>query len=146
DDWSRKAPEKYHEPDQTKTWESFDRPYDGQPITVATIFHLAKEFGWRDFIRDPTPTSAAQSATIDLSGRTFRWDEQTITAAELNEMTFSPIRYVGGVRPRRTKPSCRPSKSWEILVSPRLVFGMCRGLANTWCDKTRIRRRTLSST
>ncbi len=47
-DWSRSSPEKYDENDQIKTWESFDRPYDGPRITVATIFYMAAQRGWRD--------------------------------------------------------------------------------------------------
>ena len=37
-DWSRSCPEKYDETDQTKTWESFDRPYDGPRITTQRYF------------------------------------------------------------------------------------------------------------
>ena len=48
DDWSRTAPKKYEEAMQRKTWESFARPYEGPRVTVATIFHLAKERGWTD--------------------------------------------------------------------------------------------------
>jgi putative DNA primase/helicase len=48
DDWSRICPEKYDEADQQKTWESFDRPYDGARITVATLFFRARQRGWID--------------------------------------------------------------------------------------------------
>jgi putative DNA primase/helicase len=47
-DWSGSCPEKYDGTDQIKTWESFDRPYDGPRITVATIFYMAAQRGWRD--------------------------------------------------------------------------------------------------
>ena len=48
DDWSRKSPEKYSEADQRRTWKSFERPYNGQPITLASIYHMAREHGWSD--------------------------------------------------------------------------------------------------
>jgi putative DNA primase/helicase len=47
-DWSRSAPEKYHEADQRKTWESFDREYAGAPITLGTLFDIATKYGWKD--------------------------------------------------------------------------------------------------
>jgi putative DNA primase/helicase len=50
-DWSRSCAEKYDEADQQKTWESFDRPYDGGLITAATIFYRARQRGWIDELR-----------------------------------------------------------------------------------------------
>ena len=47
-EWSCTCPEKYDEADQRKTWESFNRPYNGTRITVATLFHTAQQHGWRD--------------------------------------------------------------------------------------------------
>ena len=51
-DWSRTCPEKYDEADQQKTWESFDRPYDGPKITAKSIFYTARQHGWIDELRD----------------------------------------------------------------------------------------------
>jgi hypothetical protein len=48
DDWSRTAPEQYDEAEQHKTWKSFDRPRAGARISIATIFHMARERGWND--------------------------------------------------------------------------------------------------
>ncbi len=49
DEWSRTCQEKFNPVDQEKTWASFGcRDYDGPRITVATIYHLAKEHGWMD--------------------------------------------------------------------------------------------------
>ncbi len=45
-DWSRTWPEKFEEADQQKTWESFDRPYDGVRVTAGTIFYKASQLGW----------------------------------------------------------------------------------------------------
>ena len=50
-DWSRSCPDKYDEADQTNTWESFNRPYDGARITTATIFYKAAQRGWTDETR-----------------------------------------------------------------------------------------------
>jgi putative DNA primase/helicase len=52
DDWSRICWEKYDEADQQKTWESFDRPYDGPKITAKTIFYKARQHGWIDELRE----------------------------------------------------------------------------------------------
>jgi hypothetical protein len=60
DDWSRTCPEKYDEADQDNTWASFDREYEGPRITIATIFHLAKQFGW------PGQTSSRDSPSNDF--------------------------------------------------------------------------------
>ena len=48
DDWSKTHPKKFDPAGQDKAWESFGRDYDGERITVATLYHLAKEHGWRD--------------------------------------------------------------------------------------------------
>ncbi len=48
DEWSRTCPEKFDPAGQDKAWASFGRDYDGPRVTVATIYHLAKENGWRD--------------------------------------------------------------------------------------------------
>jgi hypothetical protein len=54
DAWSRTCPDKYDEADQQKTWKSFGRRRDGPTITIATIFHMAKQRGWTgDGARDP---------------------------------------------------------------------------------------------
>ncbi len=52
EDWSRTCPEKFSEGDQNQTWAWFSRsPASGEPVTVATIYHLAKENGWVDPLR-----------------------------------------------------------------------------------------------
>jgi uncharacterized protein (DUF927 family) len=47
DGWSQSS-EKFDEADQEKAWRSFVRPYDGPPVTIATVFAMAKEQGWCD--------------------------------------------------------------------------------------------------
>jgi hypothetical protein len=132
DDWSQKAPEKYNERDQERTWKNFDRPYDGLRITVATIFHLAKEFGWTDEAiteKHPTTTNVSESDRAQLSAKAFNWNEQTITAPELHAMTFTPIRYVvpGFVPEGLTLLVGRPKvgKSW-------LALDLCLACAGGW--------------
>jgi putative DNA primase/helicase len=49
-DWSRPC-ENYNEADQQKNWESFDRPYEGELLTIATIYYRAKQLGWIDDTR-----------------------------------------------------------------------------------------------
>jgi hypothetical protein len=48
DEWSQSCPEKFDPAAQERTWESFGREYEGQRVTVATIYLWARETGWRD--------------------------------------------------------------------------------------------------
>ena len=41
-------PKIFNSAGQDKAWESFGRDFDGERVTVATIYHLAKENGWID--------------------------------------------------------------------------------------------------
>ena len=45
--WSATCPEKYAATDIATVWASFRRNYDGPKIGLGTIFHLAKEAGWK---------------------------------------------------------------------------------------------------
>jgi putative DNA primase/helicase len=54
-DWSRRSPGKFDNADQQKTWESFNRPYEGSQITAATIFYVARQLGWVDKTRHYEP-------------------------------------------------------------------------------------------
>ena len=48
DEWSKKS-SKYDPVEQDRAWESFGRPdYDGPVATLGTLFHLAKEHGWKE--------------------------------------------------------------------------------------------------
>lgn len=48
-DWS-KSSKKFNEPDQLKTWDSFSISSEG--ITIATVFHLAKEGGYKTCVSE----------------------------------------------------------------------------------------------
>jgi len=48
DDWSKSCREKFDPAGQDKAWVSFSRGYEGPRVTIATIYHLAKENGWID--------------------------------------------------------------------------------------------------
>jgi putative DNA primase/helicase len=73
DEWSKTCPEKFDPAGQDKAWESFGRDYDGERVTVATIYHLAKEHGWVDpsgplaTVRNETALPAPKSG-IDFAG------------------------------------------------------------------------------
>ena len=130
DDWSKKAPEKYDGRDQKRTWASFDRPYDGRRITVATIFSLAKEYGWSNTtIEQPSAAMKVDRDPIDLSPGVYDWKEKAITAADLHKMTFPPIRYVvpGFIPEGLTLLVGRPKigKSW-------LALDLCLACAGGW--------------
>lgn len=48
-------PKKFDPVTQEATWESFNRPYEGQRATVGTIIHLGKESGWAGRTLIPLP-------------------------------------------------------------------------------------------
>jgi putative DNA primase/helicase len=58
DEWSKLSP-KYDEDKQDKTWKSFDLPYIGRRATVATIYKLAINNGWRPPRINTQPGTAA---------------------------------------------------------------------------------------
>jgi len=62
DKWSKTCPEKFDPAGQDKAWASFGRDYDGERVTVATIYHLAKEHGW-------IGPSGPPAATYDTAAR-----------------------------------------------------------------------------
>jgi hypothetical protein len=62
DEWSRSCPEKFDLARQETTWGSFGREYDGQRVTVATIYHWAGKAGWRD-LACPTTGGDADAVT-----------------------------------------------------------------------------------
>jgi Protein of unknown function (DUF3631)/Bifunctional DNA primase/polymerase, N-terminal/Primase C terminal 2 (PriCT-2) len=93
DEWSKTCPEKFEAAGQDKAWESFGhREYDGPRITVATVYHLAKEHGWRD----------PSAATADRHTGGTRSDKVDVAAPEESQepkATFtrlaklSPVEY-----------------------------------------------------
>jgi hypothetical protein len=115
DEWSRTCAAKYDEADQRKTWESFGRRQGERAIALATIYHIAKEYGWagetspqkaeiqpsvecapaRHFAGTPAVSSVAssQSGAID-SAKLASTRDTMISAADLRLMTFEPVRYV----------------------------------------------------
>jgi hypothetical protein len=44
DEWSKSCKAKFNKPDQDKNWYSFGR---GNGITIGTLFHYAKQYGWQ---------------------------------------------------------------------------------------------------
>ena len=46
DEWSQTCPEKYDPDAQERTWESFRREYEGQRVTIATVYLWARQNGW----------------------------------------------------------------------------------------------------
>jgi hypothetical protein len=66
DEWSREGDhKKFDAADQLKTWQSFGRDYDGEKIKLGTIFHLAKEHGWRPSAEGPEATVAVAQAEAE---------------------------------------------------------------------------------
>jgi hypothetical protein len=56
DKYNEEKSDKYNEEGQDKLWESFARGYEGRPITLGTLFALAKKHGWEE----PPPSEIAE--------------------------------------------------------------------------------------
>ena len=74
DAWSKTSPEKFDPRDQDRSWHGFLNrcDYDGERVTVATIFHWAREAGWVDPRGElpaahDQPGQAARPRVIDRS-------------------------------------------------------------------------------
>jgi AAA domain/Primase C terminal 2 (PriCT-2) len=99
DEWSRTVlnthPQKYNGQDQYRTWESFGRHQGDRVVTIATIYHLAKQHGWHGTAG--TAPVAGETASLGSNqiagGKTTRVDG-LVTAADLRSMTFPPVRFV----------------------------------------------------
>jgi hypothetical protein len=76
DDWSRQS-NKYDERDQGKTWRSIKR--DG--IRIGTVFHLAKQAGWRDERTNRGPSNGADAS----------WRAATQSGAEVKPEPPRPL-------------------------------------------------------
>jgi RecA-family ATPase len=121
DHWSRTAPKKYNEASQHKTWASFDRPYDGPPITVATIFHMAKEHGWTENVHhaSPVPEPASNNEAAQPTAAGHECNKQIISAADVRRIKFEPVHYIlprfipEGVTLLVGRP--KVGKSWLVL-------------------------------
>jgi hypothetical protein len=123
DEFSQKAPLKYNEKSQTETWAGFDRPYDGARITLATLFHLAKQFGWSESSADEPgkqiDSNRVASKQGGLHSNQFAWRDQLVSARDLRNAVFDPISYIvpGFITEGVTLLVGRPKvgKSWWIL-------------------------------
>jgi hypothetical protein len=62
--------------DQEKTWHDFDRPYNGTPKTLASVFHLAQANGWAGAKHQPEHQSAAEARKPESI---HSWDEPDIS-------------------------------------------------------------------
>ena len=99
DEWSRACPEKYNAADQQKTWDSFRGPGERASITLATVFHLAREHGWtEERIADASNTgpndAQPNDAPKDDNDEAARRRDFMMSAAELRTMRFDPVPYV----------------------------------------------------
>ena len=56
---------KFDPDDQEKTWNGFDR-YEGTPVSVATIFQMARECGWQEPLGDVSRASTGKELLTDL--------------------------------------------------------------------------------
>jgi putative DNA primase/helicase len=73
DEWSCTS-HKYNADDQLKTWMSFGRLYSGQRTTLASVYALAKQYGWTPAKAEgptrvaPSPAPGARGLTTPAGG------------------------------------------------------------------------------
>jgi putative DNA primase/helicase len=72
DEWSATCPDKFDPDGQEKAWASYGRDYNGEKVTIATIYHWAREAGWSDPSRAlavlaNTATPLEPKAGVDFS-------------------------------------------------------------------------------
>jgi hypothetical protein len=101
-EWSRSSA-KFDLKEQDKTWESFHRGYNGEKITLATLFHIAKEHGWQ-------PPGSAPSA-----------GESTDVLAEMNEI-HATVSVAGKFRVMTFGPDKEYSKQTVVTFSTKTDF------------------------
>jgi hypothetical protein len=86
-EWSRKS-KKFDEADQRTTWESFGRGYNGQPIILGTLFHIAKAHGWAP------PAGLPDAADVTAHLEPGAEGEADAEAAEITRLAaLSVIQY-----------------------------------------------------
>lgn len=93
DEWSRTCAEKFDPTDQDKTWASFARrEYYGPCVTLATVYHLAKEHGWRDATAATADrhTGGADSDKVNVAAPE---DSQEPQATFTRLAKLSPVDY-----------------------------------------------------
>jgi Bifunctional DNA primase/polymerase, N-terminal/Primase C terminal 2 (PriCT-2) len=104
DDWSKtskgdgKGNGEYRgRQDLERRWVSFGKTYTGPRVTVASIFRMAKQYGWCD-AAEPKFDGAGDERTSEQGDQqkdqVKGWRDTAFSAAELRMMTFEPVRYV----------------------------------------------------
>ena len=147
DEWSAKS-SKYDARDQEKNWRSFGRRSEG--ITIATLFHHAQQAGWTGNNGSRQQQSAKPGAgpgngnsnsnsSKEEAGNTRQQQSNVFNAEGLNQMTFTPIKYVvhGYIVEGLTLFAGKPKigKSWLLL---HVAFAVAEGgltLGNAQCEQ-----------
>jgi hypothetical protein len=126
-DWSTQSKE-YNEEGLRKQWRSFQQNRDtrANPITIGTVFHYARQFGWNDQRPPGLPGvetrahgDGKEPAQPDLS------ECSTFTAVELEQEQFEPVKsvvpgvFVEGLTLFCGKP--KGGKSWLMLHASHAV-------------------------
>jgi hypothetical protein len=92
DDWS-KTSGKFDAADQDRVWASFHAERKEGVVTIATIYNLAKELGWRPQKAEPFVNGQANGAAKTLP-------PSRVTGAGTFMRSYAPISYtLGGILP-----------------------------------------------
>jgi Protein of unknown function (DUF3631)/Primase C terminal 2 (PriCT-2)/RepB DNA-primase from phage plasmid len=132
DDWSRQS-SKYNERDQDRTWRSLKR--DG--VTIATVFHLAKQTGWTDERINHGPSTGVDTGSLDAinvdaeseiqhlaSLPLFQYERERTDAAKRLGMRAAVLdKVVNAERPADTKGQGRAFEPQSIELWPSAVNG-----------------------
>jgi hypothetical protein len=123
DEWSKTCPDKFDPAGQDKTWASFDRGYQGPRITVATIFHMAKEAGRTH----PTRGERSRDDDTGSSGRQSRrhFDlnrpKRSRTFLRTDGTAYADVE-VGGHRETAKAPNSEAFQSALAVIEARAQF------------------------
>jgi hypothetical protein len=106
DEWARQSA-KYDETDQQKTWDSLNRGEGENVSTIGTLFHLAKDNGWKGKYAPPDHYIVLPSGAVSISNSA----EQMFKLISPSDTMF----YLGGclveaVRDKRNNAYLEPIK------------------------------------
>lgn len=114
-DWSSQSV-KFNQKDIDSKWNSFDS-YSGLPLTIATIFKLAKENGWKNPKKiDKQILTIEDCSEMEQSGiKSIKddWYFCSTTNAIINKKTFEELTYIG--RDSLIRSTCG-AKSYNFAI------------------------------
>ena len=126
-DWCSQSP-KFDPAGLQTQWNSFARTRGhANPVTIGTVFHYAKQFGWSEQ-RDGKPTQQEEPSAEE---------REIFSAADLQKMDFAPVKtvvpgiFVEGLTLLCGKP--KAGKSWLLLHAAHAIASSGFTLGHLHC-------------